>query len=672
MPPSEPTRSEPSRIAFDDVVLDFAACRLLRGGVEQPLEPKAFAVLALLAAAPGTVHARDAILDAVWGHRHVTPGVLNRVMTLLRRALGEDAQHPKRLHTLHGVGYRFDLPEAAPAPAGRDGELEPAAPGLAVGPAPPAERAIEAPPRRRAADRRRWPVALAALAVVALAIGAFAWWQGRAATPVAAAPSSAPPAATTPTLMVAPLRAIGDNDAAAVIAEGLSEELIGSLAQIDGLRVIARETTLLAVAESADPGRWAAQAGITHALEGSLQVDGQRLRVRLRLVEAGSGRTAWAREFDRDAAQVLALQHEIAETVATSLALRMGLRAEPGEGGDAEFLRRFHAVRALFSRRGLAIERSVEPAETELRALLRQRPDDARVHALLARVLERRAAHRPALTDALRSEAQQLAAIALRLDPSSADAKHVLAGEACRSNEWTRCIALLREAKALGPDLTAVRFDLTLTWARLGYLDRAEVEVREALAVDPLATWIHFALGRVLDTQGRHEEARQSFANDPELIGVWGRWFNAALRGDREEALRIAEVDMAEGGSVDSGVAGLQPSYLAVSQALIDPARWPEARRVMADWERGAMGRIAFLRVLDPEADAAALVEGLVAARRRAYSSWDLLLWSKPLAHLRREPAFQRYLRDDGLLAYWRSEGFPPQCRERGDAVQCD
>ncbi|MBX3692887.1 winged helix-turn-helix domain-containing protein [Dokdonella sp.] len=72
------------RLEFDDVVIDFAGRRLLRGGIEQALEPKAFAVLALLAAAPGQVLGRDDILDAVWGHRHVTEGVLNRIMSLLR------------------------------------------------------------------------------------------------------------------------------------------------------------------------------------------------------------------------------------------------------------------------------------------------------------------------------------------------------------------------------------------------------------------------------------------------------------------------------------------------------------------------------------------------------------------------------------------------------------
>lgn len=171
----------PASLAFDDVVIDFAGRRLLRAGVEQPLEPKAFGVLALLAGAPGRAFARDEILDAVWGHRHVTPGVLNRVMTLLRHALGEDAQLPRYLRTVHGVGYRFDLP-APPLPAD---EPEPTD---AADAAPTAD--TDAPRRRTgdppsaAAPRRRWPWLLGLVVLLALvALGGARWRQPAVAPP---------------------------------------------------------------------------------------------------------------------------------------------------------------------------------------------------------------------------------------------------------------------------------------------------------------------------------------------------------------------------------------------------------------------------------------------------------------------------------------------------------
>lgn len=160
--------SNPSLRAFDDIVIDLDGRRVLRAGEVQPLEPKAFGVLELLTGSPGHVFSRDEILDAVWGHRHVTPGVLNRVMTLLRHALGEAAQSPRYLHTVHGYGYRFDL--APPA----------ATPTQAAKPKPGQPINASASPVRRRGDRMRAPhrtrragprmaVAVAAIVLVVLA-----------------------------------------------------------------------------------------------------------------------------------------------------------------------------------------------------------------------------------------------------------------------------------------------------------------------------------------------------------------------------------------------------------------------------------------------------------------------------------------------------------------------
>ncbi len=95
-------------IVFGNVAIDLLGRRLFVSEQTTSLEPKAFDVLCLLARHSGHVLTRDQILDAVWGHRHVTPGVLNRVITLIRQALKEDGQEQQHLHTLYGIGYRLD------------------------------------------------------------------------------------------------------------------------------------------------------------------------------------------------------------------------------------------------------------------------------------------------------------------------------------------------------------------------------------------------------------------------------------------------------------------------------------------------------------------------------------------------------------------------------------
>src|SRR4249919_2489204 len=115
---------------FDDVEVRGRANEVRRGDRTIGVEPKAHAVLMVLLARAGEAVGREALLDTVWGHRHVTPSVLNRIIAQLRRALGDDAANPKYIQTLHGRGYRFmvqpqrlegddesDAPAAAAAPA---------------------------------------------------------------------------------------------------------------------------------------------------------------------------------------------------------------------------------------------------------------------------------------------------------------------------------------------------------------------------------------------------------------------------------------------------------------------------------------------------------------------------------------------------------------------------
>lgn len=91
----------------DDLVVEPRAHRLERGGVELSIEPKAYAVLVALLQQAGEVVSKEDLLDAAWGHRHVTPGVLTRAISQLRRVLDDCVAHPRYIATVHRLGYRF-------------------------------------------------------------------------------------------------------------------------------------------------------------------------------------------------------------------------------------------------------------------------------------------------------------------------------------------------------------------------------------------------------------------------------------------------------------------------------------------------------------------------------------------------------------------------------------
>jgi TolB-like protein/DNA-binding winged helix-turn-helix (wHTH) protein len=302
---------------FDATELDCAGRRLFVGGSEVPLEPKAFAVLVLLASHPGRAFDRDEILDAVWGHRHVTPGVLNRVITLIRQALGESAEENRYLHTLHGVGYRFDAVtrststragravgetsaerETVVLPARNDAQgTDPAASPISLRTASTGHEAGEGAPAIRPRQWRRfaWLGALALCGLIAA--GYF----------LARHAPQSPANALAPTLVVLPLRPVGSASDESVLAEGLSEELITRLARINGLRLISRTSAALAQSGNFDLNQLADRLHVTHALEGSLRQSGQQLRIDLRLVEIPTGH-AVGQDYDRALADVFAIR----------------------------------------------------------------------------------------------------------------------------------------------------------------------------------------------------------------------------------------------------------------------------------------------------------------------------------------------------------------------------
>ncbi len=239
----------PERLAFDDVVIDFVAHRLTRGGVEQLLEPKAFAVLALLVGAPGKVFTREEILDAIWGHQHVTPSVLNRIMSLLRQALGEDAQNPRVLHTVHGVGYRFELPTTA---------------------------AVASPPPSPPMPRWLWPAVI--VAAVLLPIAGAIWLRSNVGAPTSM-PVGAAASRTLPSLAVLPFVDLSQAHDQEYLADGLAEEILNQLAQVPALRVVGRSSSFSFRGKNEDLRLIGKQLGVAHLLEGSVREAGSATKL---------------------------------------------------------------------------------------------------------------------------------------------------------------------------------------------------------------------------------------------------------------------------------------------------------------------------------------------------------------------------------------------------------
>lgn len=655
------SRPVPPVLRFDDIVLDLPGRRLLRAGQPQPLEPKAFAVLELLAGSPGQVFCRDEILDEVWGHRHVTPGVLNRVITLIRHALGEDAHKSRYLHTVHGYGYRFDLPEQA---ASDDVEVsvqtaataaEVSAERVDDGPValPSVSAPMPASPRARPRLRPWLKYAVAATVLVAVALTVWLW------------PRPTGTAVTSPVLAVLPMRAVGEDPRGQAFADGLSEEMIGLLAHIDGLRVISHTASFKFRDGALPMTEVARQLQATHLLEGSVRQDGERLRISLHLVEAKGNRTVWSQSFDREFRDIFSVQRSIAYAIANALELQLGLSAissRPGE--DPALYRRYLLARNASPRVG---EDRAEASEAALRELTREHPGYARAQGGLAVILWGRSLSARPGRDELRAEAEQVAARALQLDPQQPEAHAVIAAKACRVQQWSECMRLSQLAIKLAPSDTWCRGWHAYRLATLGYVQQALRETDEALKLAPFDQDLHFWRGRLLDTLGRHDEAREHLALAPPDRAATASFFNAIWRRDYSTAQRLVEALPAD--------LPWRASELAAVAALRNPTLWPAVAPAIEVSERHPLhGQVPydFTRLLLPVRDYARDIDGLDAVQKAGYASYQWVFWQPESRALRQDPAFGRYLQRSGMAAYWREHGWPDVCHADGDGVACD
>lgn len=521
------------RYRFDDVVVDVAAHALSRAGQPRLVEPKAFAVLVQLLRHPGELVARDQLLDAVWGHRHVTPGVLTRAVAQVRAALGDDSHAPRYIQTQHALGYRFigsllaDEPPPAPVPEPA-GEAPAAVVTQAPPPTPPAalHSARQARLGRRRGDRwRHWRWALASALVALLAVVMLTWPAGRR------------PAATGASVAVLPFDALGGSDEDKAYAEGLSREMLGALAGINGLRVAAwrpRE----AIEDAGGPVAVGKQLGVATVLEANLRREQGRLRVSAQLYDTGSGFTLWSGSFDREPERVFDIQAEIATEVA---ALLVGPLPDAGEG----LRRRLTPTRDLAAFEqylgGLRLLQAGEGPEaiTSFQRALERDSRFARAQAGICRAeLWRFEGHRDAaafesarlaclragnmdgslgavqlaLGDLYRAGGDQPRAREhyLRAEADPAVRAQALAGQAksfAAAGDSGKALALFDQALQASPDDAHLHADLGFQRYLAGDVDGAIAALRRSSELRPDSAHVWSTYGALLAAGGRNEEA---------------------------------------------------------------------------------------------------------------------------------------------------------------------
>jgi TolB-like protein/Flp pilus assembly protein TadD len=299
-------------------------------------------------------------------------------------------------------------------------------------------------------------------------------------------------------------------------SDGLTEELLNSLAEINELQVAAR-TSSFSFKEHPDILTVAHKLNVGAVLEGSVRRSAHTIRITAQLINAVTGFHLWSKTYDRDLGDVLKLQTEIATSVASALKVTLlgDVAAKVELGGTRNpdaFDAYLRGAKAFSSRRDTKELPAAIAAYTEA---IRLDP-----HYALA------FAGRSIALSAVAGEAKTAAAVREGFDKAQADARQalILAPDLAQAHlalayvlengtlNFTQASQAYEHALALAPGNAEVLQFSGVFAAYMGHFDAALAAARRAVVLDPLARQSHSLLGRSLYAARRYEEAVAAFA----------------------------------------------------------------------------------------------------------------------------------------------------------------
>ena len=529
---------------FGDFVLEGAKRRLSRRDNGEPitLTAKTFDTLLYLVEHRDEVLSKDRLLNAVWPGVVVEENSLTQSVSALRQVLGETPGTNRYVATVPRQGYRFVAE-------------------VTEGDAPIERRAPES-----GRPRRRWMGAAVLMGLAAIVGIGYALWQS--------GPNSIPAIQTIAVLPFKPLLPAQRNESPEL---AMTESIIASLGARAGVAVSPLSSVRRFGGSEQDPLAAGRALNADAVLDGSVQYQGDRLRVSVRLLKVADGRQLWANQFDETLNGIFGVQAEISSKVAQALSPQDTNPKASAAGGTQD-----PSAYLLYASGRYALTQSTEPSLVLALGYFEQAiardPNFALAHAGLGDCYsvmgifgmrspgETFPRARDAVLQALRIEPRLANAFGVLghikmqydrdWDGAEADFKHAIALDPALSEphmylgvvlamrgETERGLEELRRAQTLEPLLTLpkTRAGSLLYFARR--YDEALAQLNESLALDDRPGVLHAALGRVYMYTGRSDLALAEFAKiqgpTPGSFGDVGQAL--ALSGRRAEAL--AELD---------------------------------------------------------------------------------------------------------------------------------
>jgi serine/threonine-protein kinase len=376
-------------------------------------------------------------------------------------------------------------------------------------------------PRAGPAVGRRRHAGIAAGIGGALVLAAIAalWhpWQRPARAPG--------PEADVASVAVLPFENLTGNPGDQYLSDGMTEEVIGQLARVGGLKVISRTSTEALKGTHLTLRQIADTLGVRHVLEGSVRHAGNRIRVAVDLIDATTDAHVWASSYDGDLTDVFAVQEEIARHVADSLVSTVGMRPTIGRVSRTEHPEAYAAYlrgRSLMYRR---TREGLRGALEQFQQAIAQDSAYAPAYAGLASVYYLWVGYNYSGIDFYEAHGRALAMAdrALALDSTLAEA-YATRGRAMTA-EWAPARGIevdFERALGLQPNSADVRQWYASFLARQGRYDEGLAEVERAVVLDPLAPGVRIAFSLDALASRRYDlvarETARTLALEPGLL----------------------------------------------------------------------------------------------------------------------------------------------------------
>ena len=340
-------------------------------------------------------------------------------------------------------------------------------------------------------------------------------------------------------------------------SDGIAEEILTTLAKIDGLRVAARRSSFWFKGKEAELTEIAEKLNVEHVLEGTVRRDGNRVRVTAELIDAWNGFTLWSETFEREFQGIFALQDEITRSIVDALKLKLNVATTAPRSRSIDAYDVY--LHGLF----LSDKGTEEPLRQSLKFFERALQKDPRFSRAWTGIAKSWLWLADAYVPPLEGypKVRDAALRALQLDDDEAEA-HVYLAETKRILDWDLdgAEAEFNRAVEIEPNSTPSNYFIAALYAARGEREKALVYLQRTSKIDPASLWVNNFASEIYRYFGLYDEAiaagQRAMQLDPTFL--YGEPLLAALyreMGRFDDAIALYEKAQSFSGKPGFGLA---------------------------------------------------------------------------------------------------------------------